>query len=77
MVLLFRRYTAVHMYKRLSQSMVYSCSHVQETISEYVGRLESSTNFQGLTDLLCPLTDVAYIEDIDHLPPVIFNSCPV
>ena len=53
---------ALHLYKRLSQ---------------YVGRLESSTNFQGLTDLLCPFTDITYIEEIEHLLPVIFNCCLV
>ena len=57
-ILLLRRYTALHMYKRLSQ---------------YVGRLESSTNFQGVTDLFCPLTDVTYIEEIEHLVPGIFS----
>jgi len=36
-ILLFRRYAALHVYKRLSQ---------------YARRLVSSTNFQGLTDLL-------------------------
>jgi len=58
MILLFRRYTALHKYKRLSQ---------------YDGRLESSTNSQGVTDLLCPLTDVPYVEEIEHLVPVIFS----
>ena len=58
MILLLRWFTALHMYKRLSQ---------------YAGRLESSTTFQGATDLLCPLTDVTYIEEVEHLVPVIFS----
>ena len=60
--ILLRRYTAFHMYKGLSQ---------------YVRRLESSTNFQGVTDILCSFTDVTYIEEIKHLLPVIFNCCSV
>ena len=62
MILLLRWFTALHMYKRLSQ---------------YAGRLESSTTFQGATDLLCPLTDVTYVEEVKHLVSVIFNCCPV
>ena len=46
-------------------------------LSQYVTRLESSTNFQGVTDLLCLLTDVTYMEEIEHLLPIIFNYCPV
>ena len=45
-------------------------------LSQYVTRLESITNFQGVTDLLCLLTDVTYMEEIEHLP-IIFNYCPV
>jgi len=60
--ILLWRYIAFHMYKRLSQ---------------YVRRLESSICFQGVTDLLCSLTDVTYIEEIKHLLPVIFNCCSV
>jgi len=52
MILLLRMCTVLHFYKRLSP---------------YVGRLGSSANFQGVTDLLCPHTEVTYIEDVEHL----------
>ena len=58
MILLLTRYTVLHLYKRLSH---------------YVGRFESSTNFQGVTDLLCPLTYVTYIEEVENFLPVIFS----
>ena len=58
MILLFRRYTSLQMCKKLSQ---------------YAERLESSINFPGVTDLLCPLTDVTYLEEAEHLVPGIFS----
>ena len=62
MILLLRRNTVLHLYKSLSQ---------------YVGRLESSTNFQGVTNLLYSLTDVAYIQEVEHHLPLLFSCCPV
>ena len=62
MILLLRRNTVLHLYKSLSQ---------------YVGRLESSTNFQGVTDLLFSLADIAYIQEVEHHLPVLFSCCPV
>ena len=62
MILLLRMCTVLHFYKRLAP---------------YVGRLGSSANFQGVTDLLCPHTEVTYIEDVEHLLSVIFSYCLV